>query len=121
MAQVSPPSLTPPGRYRFIVFARQHDRHEQADTLGRQDFAPLREKLLEGFPHGANVAVEIIQPARVYATSLLAEGHVPVDLVRERVPSEANDGYTVVANPQDIGPLLPEPVHCLTTIMALVE
>jgi hypothetical protein len=115
MAQVPAPPLASPGRYRLVVLAREHDWHKQADALGRKDLAPLREKLLERFANRSDVAVEIVQSTRVDLAPLFTESNVPIDLIRERVPGKADDGHTVIAHAQHVGPLLPEPVDGLST------
>ena len=71
--------------------AGQHDRHLQADALGRQHLAPVGDELLVGLAHGPDVAVEVVQAERIHPAVVLAQRGVPVHLVGQRIPGEADD------------------------------
>ncbi|MBB4039879.1 hypothetical protein GGR34_001526 [Microvirga flocculans] len=51
-AIIATPAFAPSHRHGFVILARQHHWHEQADALRRQHLAPLGQKPLVGFPTG---------------------------------------------------------------------
>ena len=73
--------------------------------------APVADQLLVGLADVADVAVEIVQAERVDVAVLLAQRGVPVDLVGQRIPGEADGRDADVAQAQDVGPFLPQPLH----------
>src|SRR4051812_20076463 len=95
--------------------------HSQADALGRQNRPPPLNESLACAPDRPNVAVQIIETKRVDVAVLLAKRAVPVDLIRQRIPGEAHNRHAAAADPQDVGPLLPEPVHGLVAVRTLAE
>src|SRR5215213_1952306 len=97
------------------------NRHGEADALGRQNLAPPLNELLIRASNRPDVAVQIIEAKRVDVAVLLAKGAVPIDLVRQRVPGEAHNRHAAVSHAQDVGPLLPEPVHSLVAVRTLAE
>ncbi len=72
-------------------------------------------------PGRVDVAVQVIQAERVDYAVLVAQGGVPVDLIRERVPRESYCGNAGVAHAQDIGPLLPESLDRLVIARAFLD
>src|SRR5687767_7516880 len=98
----------PPGGVVIVgVFAELLDRHHQADGRGRQDVAPVGDQLLVGLADIADLAVRVEQAERVDVAVLLAERSVPVDLVDQAVPGEADGWDADVAQAQDVRPFLP--------------
>src|SRR5829696_6355512 len=97
------------------------NRHGEADALGWQNLAPSLNELLIRASNRPDVAVQIIEAKRVDVAVLLAKRAVPVDLVRKRVPGEAHNRHAATADPQDVGPLLPEPVHGFVAVCPLAQ
>src|ERR687894_1817119 len=52
---------------------------------------------------------------------LLTERSVPVDLIGERIPGEADDGNAAIADPQNVGPFLPQPSRSFLSCGTLCE
>src|SRR5207253_4103271 len=73
-----------------VVLAELLDRHHQAHALRRQHVAPVGDQLLVSAADIADLAVEVEQAERIYVAVLLAERGVPVDLVGQAVPGEAD-------------------------------
>src|SRR4051794_27875299 len=61
------------------------------------------------------------QTQRVDRALVLPQGCVPVHLISERVPGEPHNRHPIVAHPDDIGPLLPQPLHRLTSGCPLLQ
>src|SRR5690349_21845976 len=97
------------------------DWHAEADALSGQDLAPSTDQLLIGLAHGTDLSVQIIQSQRIYPQVLLTQSGVPVHLVRKGIPGEADNGDSVVANSQHIGPFLPEPGNRLISLRSLAQ
>ena len=92
---------------------RPSGAHPQDVALGRKNVAPLRDQLLVGVPDRTYLAIEIVQPERVHAAVVLAEPGVPIDLILQAVPREADDRHAVLLQAMHVGPLLLQPVDRL--------
>ena len=90
--------------------ARLDDRERKAYALRRQNPAPSLDQVLIGLADGPDIAIQIIEAERIDTAVLLTQGRVPIDLIRQRVPGESDDRNAAVADPQDIGPFLPQPI-----------
>src|SRR3954452_25404759 len=108
-------------RMRALELSGPDNRNRQTHALGWQNLAPPLNELLIRASNRPDVAVQIIEAKRVDVAVLLAKGAVPIDLVRQRVPGEAHNRHAAVAHAQDVGPLLPEPVHSLVAVRTLAE
>src|SRR5918997_6464824 len=97
------------------------DRHDQAHRRSRQDVAPVGDQLLVGPADVADFAVDIEQAERIDIAVLLAQRGVPVDLVNQRIPGEANGGDADVAQPQHVGPFLPQPLDRFVAVRTLPQ
>src|SRR5215213_783350 len=114
-------SLTLLCRVVAAIFARPDHRHRQAYALGREHLAPVPDELLVGRPDRAGSTAEVINPEGVDYILVVAKRRVPVDLVGQRVPGEADDGHTTVAHAHDVRPFLPQPIHRLDPIRSLAQ
>lgn len=85
----------------------RHYRDSKTHALRRENIAPVRDQLLVGRADRANVSVEIEKANGVYIVVAHSQRAVPIGLIGERKPCETDDRHTVVAYPQNIGPLLP--------------
>src|SRR5690349_3057366 len=103
------------------MFAGWYDRNGETDALRRQHLPPLRDELPIRFTHRAYLAIQIVQPHRVDVIILFAQSRVPVHLVSEGIPGEANDWISSVTDTQQICPFLPEPVNCLIPTRAFSD
>src|SRR5258705_9450175 len=103
------------------MLAQLLDRHDQAYALRRQDIAPVGDQLLVSLADVADLAVEIEQAERIDVAVLLAERGVPVDLVGQAVPGEADGRDADVPEAQDVGPFLPQPFDRLVAVRALPQ
>src|SRR3954452_22843766 len=65
------------------------DEH-QGRASSRQEAAPFFDEPAVFLADSARLAVEIIQPHRVYAVAFLTQGNIPVDLVGQAVPRESD-------------------------------
>src|SRR5690242_10313003 len=97
------------GSVLLVMFGELLDRHHEADAGSRKHVAPVGDQLLVGAADVADLAVEVEQPERIDVAVLLAKRRVPVDLVGEAVPGEADGRDTDVAKAEDVGPFLPQP------------
>src|SRR5688572_12442773 len=79
-----------PGGIVVAALADLLDRHDQADARRRQHVAPIGDQLLIGLADVADLAVHVEQAERIDVAVLLAERGVPVDLVNQRIPGEAD-------------------------------
>src|SRR4051794_36449804 len=80
-----------------------------AEALGGEDVAPSLDELSVGLGDGAGVAIEVVQAAGVDGVVVLAEGGVPVHLIGEAVPGEADDGDAVALEGVHVDPFFFEP------------
>src|SRR3569623_3207112 len=78
------------GEVVLIAVADLLDRHHQADARRRKHVAPVSDQLLVRLADVADLAVEVEQPERVHIAVLLAKRRVPIELVGQRVPGEAD-------------------------------
>ena len=90
---------------RFILSAGE----AQPQTLGGQNVPPFANQLAIRLPDRTNVAVKIVQAQRIHAAVVLAQRRVPVHLVHQAVPGEAQQRDAVLLEPVRVGPLLPAP------------
>jgi hypothetical protein len=74
---------------------------------------PLRDQLLVRATDRTDVPVEIDEPERIDASVVLAQPSVPIDLVLEAVPSEADQRHPVLLQPMHVRPLFVQPRHGL--------
>ena len=113
-----------PGRIVAVVvgmLADLLDRHDQADARGRKHVAPIGDQLLVGLADVADLAVEVEQPERIDVAVLLAQRGVPVDLVGQAIPGEADGRDADVAQAQHVGPFLPQPFDGFVAVRALPQ
>lgn len=89
--------------------------------MGRQHFAPICDQLLIGLANRSGIPVEIEQAKRVDRPIVLAKRGVPVDLVRQRIPSKADDRNPVVAYAKNVRPFLLQPPDGFITIWSLLQ
>src|SRR3954468_24303334 len=87
-----------------LMLADLLDRDDQADALRRKHAAPVRDQLLVGLADVADLAVEVEQSERIAVAVLLAKRGVPIHLVDQRIPGEADRWDPDVAKAQDVGP-----------------
>src|SRR3954470_24773954 len=99
-----------------VVIADLLDGHDQAHALRRKHVAPVGDQLLVGLADVADLAVEVEQAERVDVAVLLAERGIPVDLIGEAVPGEADGRDSDVAQAQHVGPFLPQPFDRLVAV-----
>src|SRR3954447_6654179 len=93
-----------PGRVLVCMLGKLFDRHDQAHALRRKHVSPVGDQLLVGLADVADVTVEVEQPERIDVAILLAKRGVPVDLVGQRIPGEADRRDADVAQPQHVRP-----------------
>src|SRR3990170_1132941 len=82
----------PPGGIVVAALTDLLDRHDQANGRGRQHVAPVGDQLLVGLADVADLAVRVEQAERIDIAVLLAQRGVPVELVDQRIPGEADGG-----------------------------
>ena len=116
-----PPMLRPAASSSSSMLADLLDRHDQADALRRKHVAPVGDQLLVGLADVADLAVEVEQAERIDVAVLLAKRGVPVDLVGQRVPGEADGRDADVAQAQDVGPFLPQPFDRFVAVRAFPQ
>src|SRR5688572_8919110 len=78
------------GGVMLVMLAKLFDRHHQAHARSRQHVTPVGDQLLVGPADVADLAVSVEQAERVDVAVLLAKRSVPVDLVDQAVPGEAD-------------------------------
>src|SRR5947209_3730623 len=108
-------------RELLVLLTRHLDRYAQTDTLGRQQRSPCLDQVAVGHADRPDVAVEIVEPERVYCAAVLAQGDGPIHLIREAVPGEADDWHALVSDQQHVVPLLAQPVRRLVAVRPLSE
>src|SRR5437016_1208220 len=91
-------------RDRFAVCEFEH-----LAVCQRRNPAELLDQLLVLCGDGMRLPIEIVKPALVDVASLLGELNIPINLVGQAVPREPQDGNSIAAHPQDVGPLFPQP------------
>src|SRR4051794_35179656 len=77
-------------RARHFVVRWRNDRNDKAQAGSRKHLAPIADQALVGSADISNVPVEVIEAERVDVSVLLAKRGVPVDLVGQRIPGEAD-------------------------------
>ena len=83
--------------------------------------APSLDQLLIGLADGPDIAIQIVQAEWIHAAVLFTQSRIPIDLIRQRVPGEADDRNAAVPDPQDVGPFLPQPGGRLITVGTLCQ
>ena len=106
---------------RHVVVRWRHDGNDEAQAGGGQNLAPVAYQPFVGATDVPDVAIEVVKAERVHIAVLLSERRVPVDLVGQRVPGEADGRDTDVPQAKDVGPFLPQPVHQLVADRAFDE
>src|SRR4051812_18191459 len=104
-----------------LAMLGRDDRHDEAQARGGGHVLPVRDQLLVGAADVPDVAVEIVEPERIDVTVLLAKRRVPIDLVGQRIPGEADGRDADVPDPEDVGPFLPQPLHRFLAGLALLH
>src|SRR3954454_8592813 len=79
------------------------------DAVGGQDVLPLADQLTVELPDWPDLALEVVQAQRVDVPGVLTEHAVPVDLVGQAVPGEADQRDAVLLEAHHVGPLLLQP------------
>src|SRR5256885_5715407 len=97
----------------FVIFSRRNNGNGEAHALRWQDFLPIEDQLLIRTADRSDLTIKVEQSNGPNMVVSLAQGGVPINLVGQRVPSEADDRHTIVADAQHIRPLFPEPVYRL--------
>src|SRR5690606_1232499 len=98
---------------RLLVLVRQDERNAEAYALRRQHLVPFPAELLIGLADPPDAPVEVEEAQLIDTIIFLSQGCIPVDLIRQGVPSKADDWHAGIAHAEHVGPLLPEPIHCL--------
>src|SRR4051794_24153304 len=85
-------------------------------TFGGDQVSPFANHPLVFATDRTDVAIQIKETQRIHVPVVLAQARVPVDLVREAIPSEAKDWNADTAEMQNVRPLLPQPSRCALRI-----
>src|SRR5579871_5817094 len=103
------------GKHRMIPFLLRSAfpgsrRAGHADKAGgaafrRQDLAPLLDQLFINPPDRIDFTLQAVKAQPVDVPIIFAQRRVPIYLVYEAEPGEADDGHSILLEPVEVGPL----------------
>src|SRR6185369_13871571 len=82
-----------------------------AETFRRQNLAPLFDEPLVSLTYRSNLPIQIIETDRIDTSRVLSQRRVPVHLIRQAVPGEAEYRHAVQLQPVHVDPFLAQPLR----------